>query len=577
MKEAEERVRRIGFAHFKSLVLGWFEALGAPSTKPLSPHNCQVVKGLAWSCAPFEDAELSRALGRLAEAMLCWIPQFPAMDWRGLRAGNAALYALSVMPGEAPVAELSRLSARLKGKQLQDSVNKAIATASERRGMSRADLEEVSVPVVDEQPAEEGAPGNARRRRASAAQQASAAQRIRLERLLAAGRSWILGDWRQRYERQPLLAPLVSRLIWSFETPAGSELGMPKDGRVTGVDGADLALEAESTRVRLWHPIDSDAETVRRWRRLLEERRIVQPFKQAHREIYVSTDADTSNPRGSDRFAGHLIRQDRFKALCDDRDWRYSLQGWFMKGDGIASRTLEEQDLRAQLEVRPAGEDGDRGGIGAFPFLATGSARFLYADSSVCPPDLVPPAAFSEVMRDIDLFVGVCSIGVDPSWSMPARYAAAWRDQALTELSEAAASRRETLAELLPRLSFASRCELEGRFLIVHGDLRTYKIHVGSGNVLMSPNDQFLYVPPPRRVAGRGEEVFLPFEGDTLLAQILSRAAVLAADSRISDRALRSQILAGGGGSARRADPSEIELPGRRRSGGGDSGDLDLR
>ena len=32
------------------------------------------------------------------------------------------------------------------------------------------------------------------------------------------------------------------------------------------------------------------------------------------------------------------------------------------------------------------------------------------------PLDDVPPLAFSEVMRDVDLFVGVASVGNDPNW-----------------------------------------------------------------------------------------------------------------------------------------------------------------
>ena len=36
--------------------------------------------------------------------------------------------------------------------------------------------------------------------------------------------------------------------------------------------------------------------------------------------------------------------------------------------------------------------------------------------------------------------------------------------------------------------------ELEDRYLRVRGDLRTYRIHLGSGNILTSPNDQYLCI-----------------------------------------------------------------------------------
>jgi hypothetical protein len=40
----------------------------------------------------------------------------------------------------------------------------------------------------------------------------------------------------------------------------------------------------------------------------------------------------------------------------------------------------------------------------------------------------------------------------------------------------------------------------------------------------------------------RGDAVFMPFEGDSMLASILSKAHALADDSHISDRAVSAQI-----------------------------------
>ena len=49
---------------------------------------------------------------------------------------------------------------------------------------------------------------------------------------------------------------------------------------------------------------------------------------------------------------------------------------------------------------------------------------------------------------------------------------------------------------------------------MVRGDLRTYKIHLGSGNILMEPNDQYLCIVPAQRRGADRRRVFLPFEGD---------------------------------------------------------------
>jgi hypothetical protein len=541
--EAAGYVDGIGRDRFRAQALGWFADLTKPAQRALSPHNAQLVKGLVWACADFDDSELARALGHLAEAMLTWIPYFPVMDWRGLKAGNAALYALSVMPGDEPVAQLSRLSRRLKGKQLQDSIGKALTAASERRGMSRADLEELTVPsaVGEDEAAAADAPMSAE------ARQTVAAQRARLESLFLMERSWLLEDWQARYRRQPLLAPMVARLIWSFESGTGlSGLAMPIDGCIVGADGEAFEPEPASTRVRLWHPIDSDAETVARWRGFLAQRQIVQPFKQAHRELYRLPklgDHDATQWRG---FSGHIVRQGQFKALCDERGWRYHVQGRWVRGDGRATRELEAWDLRVELSVEPSGRDDENGAARMlYDFLTTGAVRFQYQDGTPCPLQQVPAIALSEILRDVDLFVGVCSIGTDAGWARRGGQTAFgdyWRDYAFGELKVAAQIRREVLEELLPGLSFAPRCTLDGRFLVVNGDRRTYRIHIGSGNVLMSPNDTLLVFPSPKRSQPGEPQVLMPFEGDTMLAQILSRATVLAGDGEIADAALRRQI-----------------------------------
>ena len=65
----------------------------------------------------------------------------------------------------------------------------------------------------------------------------------------------------------------------------------------------------------------------------------------------------------------------------------------------------------------------------------------------------------------------------------------------------------------LPKLKIRDRCTIQDRFLVVRGDVRTYKIHLGSSNILMEPSDTYLCI-----VAAQGskqaEKVFLPFDGD---------------------------------------------------------------
>jgi hypothetical protein len=156
----------------------------------------------------------------------------------------------------------------------------------------------------------------------------------------------------------------------------------------------------------------------------------------------------------------------------------------------------------------------------------------------------VPALVLSEVLRDVDLFVGVASVGNDPTWQdggPDGRFREYWASYSFGELSATAQTRRDLLDRLVPRLSIADRARVDGRFLVVRGDLRTYKIHLGSGNILMSPNDQYLCIVPKQSPETTGN-VFLPFEGDRVLAVILSKALLLAKDTQITDQTITQQI-----------------------------------
>ena len=122
------------------------------------------------------------------------------------------------------------------------------------------------------------------------------------------------------------------------------------------------------------------------------------------------------------------------------------------------------------------------------------------------------------------------------------RYAGYWSSFAFGDLSASAKTRREVLEALLPKLKITDRCKLEDRFLEVRGDIRNYRIHLGSGNILMSPNDQYLCIVTKRGVGSGQGQVMLPFEGDGLLSIILSKAFLLADDQKIKDRTIKRQI-----------------------------------
>ena len=378
-------------------------------------------------------------------------------------------------------------------------------------------------------------------------------ERTRLDACLVDGRSWPLDQWRRLYLGHPVTGQLTRGLIWTFGSPAEPDrtvTGMPLSEKtlLTG-DGAEVPVpDADDTDVRLWHPVRAGAEDIRAWRRLLIGRQVVQPVKQAFREIYVLTPAEEATRDYSNRFAGHIFRQEQARALLKGRSWKpVPLAPWDNGIDhGIARREYAQpgrQAVRAEFFFDEAdGDDLTRNGL--FRFCASDQVRFFDpADGEAVPLASVPPLVFSEAMRDIDLVIGVSSVGADPEWGDHGegrRFGEYWRQVAFGHLGPGAEIRREVLQGLVPMLAIAGRCELQERYLKVRGDLRTYRIHYGSGNILMAPDDRYLCIVAARDA--RAGKLFLPFDDDPVLSLILSKAFLLADDAKITDPSITRQI-----------------------------------
>ena len=160
------------------------------------------------------------------------------------------------------------------------------------------------------------------------------------------------------------------------------------------------------------------------WRDWLERHRVPQPFKQAHREVYLLTDAERRTGTYSNRFAAHVLRQHQFHALAAARGWRYRLQASVRRRRPAATRELPQWGLRAEFWVEGVGDDdeADTRPGSAHLRAATDQVRFYdrrgdrAASRSRSADGARRCVAVSEVMRDVDLFVGVASVGNDPTW-----------------------------------------------------------------------------------------------------------------------------------------------------------------
>jgi hypothetical protein len=576
LKSAAQAVAHPDRARLAELLLAAIEC--EEESFQIAPDNQDTVRGLVWLAALAAPEVAVPRLEAFAQTCLTFSPAHFA--YRSLVLGNASIHAFSMVPGLAGVGSLTRLRRRLKRPGEIKTVDKALAALAEARGVTPGELEEIGLPdygfaddgtlaipvgpatavlTINEADALDviwhgvggqplkGPPAEVKDNHADALKAFKAqakeigdtlkAQRLRLERLYLDEREWTLADWQARYGDAPLVARMARRLIWSFKFGERWVAGLPEGDAVRNASGAGLDLESD-TRVRLWHPMQSDARHVLAWRQRLASLGVTQPFKQAHREIYVLTDAERETHSYSNRFAGHVVQQKQFRALCQARGWNCPAYGGWDPGDGRPMKRLRE--LWIEFWVEPIEGDVDQQDF-QFRYLSTDQVRFANADGEPIALERVPPVLFSELMRDADLFVGVASIGNDPTWGDrgDGAYGDYWNRAAFGALSEAAKTRCAVLQDLLPGLKIARQCRLEERFLVVEGKLRTYRIHLGSANVQMEPNNQYLCIV---RGGPNSGHVRLPFDGDEMLSLVLSKAFLLAEDDKIKDSSILSQI-----------------------------------
>jgi Domain of unknown function (DUF4132) len=348
--------------------------------------------------------------------------------------------------------------------------------------------------------------------------------------------------WRDELVANPVGRSVARRLIWNLETGVGEwrAVMLDGDGAFHDVTGATVPAPEPGAVIRLWHPIGATVEEVRAWRNLFSERQLRQPFKQAFREIYLLTPAEEETETYSNRFAAHIVFYKQLYALIKARGWTTSMLGSWDGGDaGEAHGVYAEGAWRLVLrhEYLPEQPEGAE-------CAGTDRAWFEGKEGGAWWPrrlDQVPAIVFSEAMRDVDLFVSVTSIAADPHWTdrAGADYADYWYRASVDELTASAKVRRAALERVIPRTRIADRCTLTDRYLVVRGELRTYKIHLGSANILMEPDDAYLCIVPSRRDAAK--QVHLPFDEERL-ALILSKAFLLADDASITDQSIVAQL-----------------------------------
>lgn len=608
LSAANELIEKLGAAKFKSQINQWLKlATSVPvrseehtntydnrtyrytTREFLTDNNKNLLKGLVWTLLRFHDSATLRGVANLAVRCFEKIPGIgPAAS--GL--GNACVLVLAQTKGLEGIGHLSRLKLRIRQPSTQKLIQKHIDEQAKKLGLKPAQIEELAAPGFDLDLGErieafddftlkltlkavgkvelgwhkpDGSPQKSvpafvkttkkhadrlKKLRALVKdiEQSSRAQRDRIDRLYVEDMSWAYEDFRKYYLDHGVISQIARNLIWRLTAP-GSETvsALYVDDGWQAVAG-DAFEPAAETIVRMWHPIEVDADEVLAWRDRLDTLSVTQPMKQAYREVYIVTDAELNTRLYSNRMAAHLLKQHQFNALAGLRGWKYALLGAFDDGrdNALAEKHLPAYGIKAEYWIDEIHDDVDRTNeTGIWDYVATDQLRFLNAGSHPMEMIDVPRIVFSEIMRDVDLFVGVASVGNDPQWQdsgTTREQRDYWHSYSFGDLSELAKTRKAVLERLLPRLKIRDKAHIDGKFLIVDGKRHSYKIHIGSTNILIQPNDRYLCIVPGRGKDKTTDNIHLPFEGDRGLSIVLSKAFMLADDNKITDPTILSQL-----------------------------------
>ena len=306
----------------------------------------------------------------------------------------------------------------------------------------------------------------------------------------------------------PVVAPMLKKLVFS----AGEQLGFFDGENLIGMDMGLLA-DDKAENLMIAHPVSLyKSGNWSDFQKHLFDNRIIQPFRQVFRELYVKTEEELGRST-SLRYAGNQIQPKQTAGCLKERRWvadiEAGLQKIYYKENIVATiYALADWFTPADIEA-PTLE------YVAFYDRTTGKPLMI---------DDVPDVIFSEVMRDVDLAVSVAHAGgVDP------------------ETSHSTVEMRGAIASFVLPLLRLDNVSIQGSHAIIDGKRARYSVHLGSGVVHQLGGAMLNVMPVHSQHRGR---FFLPFaDEDPKTAEIISKIILFAEDGKLKDPTILNQLL----------------------------------
>ena len=240
------------------------------------------------------------------------------------------------------------------------------------------------------------------------------------------------------------------------------------------------------------------------WQHAVFNKKIVQPFKQIFREIYIPTPAEAEQSE-SLRYSGYQIQVKQAAAALRSRGWSADYEGGLRKvfyRQGISVELYAKANWFTPADVEAP----------AIEYVSFSSSR-SYKQLKIADID---PILYSEVMRDVDMTVSIAFIGgVDP------------------ETGNSTKELRAAIVKCTAELMKFNNVTVSDNFIHVKGTLADYTIHLGSGNVRQVGGVEIPIIPVQGQHRGK---LYLPFmDEDPKTVEIVSKMVLLAEDNKLKD------------------------------------------
>ena len=299
----------------------------------------------------------------------------------------------------------------------------------------------------------------------------------------------------------PVVSPMFKKLVLLQD----QQFGLPTAEGLATLDG--LKKYGKSPLL-LAHPVDFNAAGLwAKWQSYLFAEKLVQPFKQVFRELYVPM-PEESKQSESRRYSGYQIQVKQAAAALRSRGWTASYEDGLQKvflAQGICVSLYAQADWFSPSDVEAP----------AIEYVQFSRTRYVPDAPQLHISDL-DPVLYSEVMRDIDMAVSIAFVGgVDP------------------ETGQSTKELRAAIVRCTAELMKFANVSISGNHVYIKGMLANYTVHLGSGLVRQEGGTVIPIIPVHSQHRGR---IYLPFmDEDPKTVEIISKVVLLAEDNKLKD------------------------------------------